>query len=135
MAFLPVFALEAQAGMLFRPLAYTKTFAILFSAFLAITLTPALMTLFIHGKIRSEEKNPLSLFLGLYEPVVNSLSIQNGNHPFAIVLVAITLIPSEDGGVSCHLARVPLHACDCPALHLRDIEGPPDPGQDPDDHS
>jgi len=94
-AFLPVFALEAQAGMLFRPLAYTKTFAILFSAFLAITLTPALMTLFIHGKIRSEEKNPLSLFLRrLYEPVVKlTLRFKTATILFAIVLVAITIYP------------------------------------------
>jgi Cu(I)/Ag(I) efflux system membrane protein CusA/SilA len=94
-AFLPVFALEAQAGMLFRPLAYTKTFTILFSAFLAITLTPALMTLFIHGKIRSEEKNPLSLFLRqLYEPVVKlTLRFKTATILFAIVLVVITLYP------------------------------------------
>ena len=59
--FLPVFTLQAQAGRLFKPLAYTKTFAMLFSSFLAITLTPVLMTLFIRGKIRPEEKNPISI--------------------------------------------------------------------------
>ncbi len=70
-AFLPVFTLQAQAGRLFTPLAFTKTFALLFSAFLAITLTPALMTIFIRGKIRPEEKNPISIILRwLYEPVV-----------------------------------------------------------------
>jgi copper/silver efflux system protein len=68
--FLPVFTLESQAGRLFKPLAYTKTFAMLFSSFLAVTLTPVLMTLFIRGKIRSEEKNPVSRFLHwIYEPV------------------------------------------------------------------
>ena len=94
-AFLPVFALGAQAGMLFRPLAYTKTFAILFSAFLAITLTPALMTLFIHGKIRSEERNPLSLFLRrLYEPVVKlTLRFKMTTLLLALILVAITIYP------------------------------------------
>jgi len=94
-AFLPVFALQAQAGMLFRPLAYTKTLAILFSSFLAITLTPALMTLFIRGKIRSEEKNPLSLFLRrIYEPVVKlTLRFKMATILFAIVLVAITIYP------------------------------------------
>ena len=61
--FLPVFTLQAQAGRLFKPLAYTKTFAMLFSSFLAITLTPVLMTLFIRGKIMPEEKNPVSIFL------------------------------------------------------------------------
>ena len=70
-AFLPVFTLQAQAGRLFKPLAYTKTFSMLFSAFLAITLTPVLMTLFIRGKIMAEEKNPVSIFLHwLYEPIV-----------------------------------------------------------------
>ncbi|MEW6107551.1 MAG: CusA/CzcA family heavy metal efflux RND transporter [Nitrospirota bacterium] len=67
--FLPVFTLQAQAGRLFKPLAYTKTFAMLFSSFLAITLTPVLMTLFIRGKIRPEEKNPVSLVIHkIYEP-------------------------------------------------------------------
>jgi copper/silver efflux system protein len=71
--FLPVFTLQAQAGRLFKPLAYTKTFAMLFSSFLAVTLTPVLMTLFIRGKIRPEEKNPVSLILHkLYEPVASS---------------------------------------------------------------
>ncbi len=68
--FLPVFTLEAQAGRLFKPLAYTKTFSMLFASFLAITLTPVLMTLFIRGKIRPEEKNTLSILLHrLYEPL------------------------------------------------------------------
>ncbi len=70
--FLPVFTLQAQAGRLFKPLAYTKTFAMLFSSFLAVTLTPVLMTLFIRGKIRPEEKNPVSRLLHwLYEPVAS----------------------------------------------------------------
>ncbi|MGZ6240109.1 MAG: efflux RND transporter permease subunit, partial [Syntrophales bacterium] len=68
--FLPVFTLQAQAGRLFKPLAYTKTFAMLFSSFLAITLTPVLMTLFIRGKIRHEDRNPISIVLHkLYEPI------------------------------------------------------------------
>jgi len=70
--FLPVFTLQDQAGRLFKPLAYTKTFAMLFASFLAVTLTPVLMALFIRGKIRSEEKNPVSWLLHkLYEPVVH----------------------------------------------------------------
>ena len=67
--FLPVFTLEAQAGRLFKPLAYTKTFAMLFSSMLAVTITPVLMTMFIRGKIRPEERNPLSVILHfLYTP-------------------------------------------------------------------
>ena len=70
--FLPVFTLQAQAGRLFKPLAYTKTFAMLFSSFLAVTLTPVLMTLFIRGKIRPEERNPVSRFLHwVYTPVTH----------------------------------------------------------------
>lgn len=68
--FLPVFTLQAQAGRLFKPLAYTKTFAMLFASFLAVTLTPVLMTLFVRGKIVHEDKNPISRILRyLYHPI------------------------------------------------------------------
>ena len=87
--FLPVFTLEAQAGRLFKPLAYTKTFAMLFSSFLAITLTPVLMTLLIRGKIRPEEKNPVSLILRrIYAPFAQ-LSLR---HPKLLIATAILLI-------------------------------------------
>jgi Cu(I)/Ag(I) efflux system membrane protein CusA/SilA len=67
--FLPIFALEAQEGRLFKPLAYTKTFAMLFSSFLAVTLTPVLMTLLIRSKVIPEEKHPVSrVLMALYDP-------------------------------------------------------------------
>jgi Cu(I)/Ag(I) efflux system membrane protein CusA/SilA len=67
--FLPIFALEAQEGRLFKPLAYTKTFAMLFSSFLAVTLTPVLMTLLIRGRVTPEEKHPVSrILMALYDP-------------------------------------------------------------------
>ncbi len=70
-AFLPVFTLSGQAGRLFKPLAYTKTFVMLISALLSITFAPALQDLFIRGKIRPEKKHPISRFLiRLYEPFV-----------------------------------------------------------------
>jgi Cu(I)/Ag(I) efflux system membrane protein CusA/SilA len=70
-SFLPIFTLEGTEGRLFSPLAWTKTWAIAFSAILAITLTPALVVLFIRGKIRSEDHNPLNRWLvRLYTPVV-----------------------------------------------------------------
>ena len=70
-SFIPVFTLEAQEGRLFKPLAYTKTFGMFFAALLSITLTPALITILIRGKIASEKKNPISRFLiWVYEPVV-----------------------------------------------------------------
>jgi Cu(I)/Ag(I) efflux system membrane protein CusA/SilA len=93
--FLPVFTLQAQAGRLFKPLAYTKTFAMLFSSFLAITLTPVLMTLFIRGKIRPEEKNPISLILHkAYEPVARyAIRFRKTVIISAIVIMALTVYP------------------------------------------
>jgi Cu(I)/Ag(I) efflux system membrane protein CusA/SilA len=70
-SFLPVFLLEGQEGKLFRPLAYTKTFVLVSSAVIAVTLVPVLMTLLTRGKFRSEEENPVTRMLnGLYAPVI-----------------------------------------------------------------
>ena len=94
-AFLPVFTLQGQGGRLFRPLAFAKTFAMLGASFLAITLTPALMTLFIRGKIRPEQDNPINRFLQrIYEPaVLFSLRRQKMVIIGAAILILITLIP------------------------------------------
>ena len=93
--FLPVFTLQAQAGRLFKPLAYTKTFAMLFSSFLAITLTPVLMTLFIRGKIKPEEKNPISIILHkIYEPVAAiALRFKKSVIVIAVIIMALTVYP------------------------------------------
>ncbi|MGA2781372.1 MAG: CusA/CzcA family heavy metal efflux RND transporter [Smithella sp.] len=93
--FLPVFTLQAQAGRLFKPLAYTKTFAMLFSSFLAVTLTPVLMTLFIRGKIRPEEKNPISIFLHkIYEPVARlALRFKKTVIVAAVIILILTIYP------------------------------------------
>ncbi|CDH47824.1 Cation efflux system protein CusA [Candidatus Contendobacter odensis Run_B_J11] len=70
-SFLPVFTLEAQEGRLFKPLAYTKTFAMAGAALLSLTLVPALMVLFIRGKIVPEHRNPLNRFLiWAYRPLI-----------------------------------------------------------------
>ncbi len=70
-SFLPVLTLDGQEGRLFAPLAYTKTYAMAASAFLAITLTPVLMGYFIRGRIRPEQRNPLNRVLqALYRPVL-----------------------------------------------------------------
>jgi Cu(I)/Ag(I) efflux system membrane protein CusA/SilA len=70
-AFLPVFTLTGQAGRLFKPLAYTKTFVMLISAVLSITFAPALRDVLIRGKIRAEKDHPVSRFIiRLYEPFV-----------------------------------------------------------------
>jgi Cu(I)/Ag(I) efflux system membrane protein CusA/SilA len=70
-SFLPIFALEAQEGRLFKPLAYTKTFSMAAAALLSIFLVPALMILFVRGRIMPEHKNPLNRALTwLYQPVI-----------------------------------------------------------------
>jgi Cu(I)/Ag(I) efflux system membrane protein CusA/SilA len=93
--FLPVFTLQAQAGRLFKPLAYTKTFAMLFSSFLAVTLTPVLMTLFIRGKIRPEEKNPISYVLHkVYEPVARfAIRFRKTVIITALIIMVVTVYP------------------------------------------
>ncbi len=94
-AFLPVFTLQGQAGRLFKPLAYTKTFAMLFASFLAVTLTPVLMTLFLRGKIKPEDKNPVIVVLSkLYRPrVAFSLKYPRAIIISALVIVALTIYP------------------------------------------
>ena len=56
-SFLPVFALSGREGKMFHPLAYTKTFALVGVALLSITLVPALIPIFLRGRIKSEEEN------------------------------------------------------------------------------
>ncbi|MCB9686004.1 MAG: CusA/CzcA family heavy metal efflux RND transporter [Alphaproteobacteria bacterium] len=73
-SFLPVFTLEQQEGRLFGPLAYTKTFAMGFSAVLAVTVIPVLMYYLVRGNIRPEAKNPISrFFIWLYRPVIRGV--------------------------------------------------------------
>ncbi len=70
-SFLPIFALEAQEGRLFHPLAFTKSFAMAAAAVLSITVVPALMVLFVRGRIVPEHKNPVNRFLiWLYRPII-----------------------------------------------------------------
>jgi Cu(I)/Ag(I) efflux system membrane protein CusA/SilA len=72
LSFLPVFALEAQEGMLFKPLAYTKTYAMAAAAGLAVTLVPVLMTMFIRGRIMPERRNPVNRWLmTMYRPALD----------------------------------------------------------------
>jgi Cu(I)/Ag(I) efflux system membrane protein CusA/SilA len=71
LSFVPVFALQAQEGRLFAPLAYTKTYAMAAAAGLSITLVPVLMGYLIRGKIRPEQDNPLNRFLiAIYRPLL-----------------------------------------------------------------
>jgi Cu(I)/Ag(I) efflux system membrane protein CusA/SilA len=73
-SFLPIFTLAGQAGRLFTPLAYTKTFAMLAAAILSITLAPPLMVLLLKGRFRTEAANPVSRVLtALYRPVARRI--------------------------------------------------------------
>ena len=70
-SFLPIFALSGQEGLLFNPLAFTKTFAMTSGAVLSVTLVPVLMIYFVRGKIIPETKNPLNrFFIWLYHPLL-----------------------------------------------------------------
>jgi len=70
-SFLPVFLLEAQEGRMFRPLAWTKTLALVFSSLLSITLVPVLMPVFIRGRLRPESENPAARATqAIYLPVL-----------------------------------------------------------------
>lgn len=88
LSFLPVFALEAQEGRLFKPLAYTKTYAMAASAGLAITLVPVLMGLFIRGRILPEHKNPINrLLIAAYRPFIQAALV----YPRTLVVLAIVI--------------------------------------------
>jgi Cu(I)/Ag(I) efflux system membrane protein CusA/SilA len=95
LSFLPVFTLEDQEGRLFRPLALTKTFAMASAALLSVTLVPVLMGLFIKGKIRREEDNPINRWAGaLYRPVLRwALRARVVVVVAAVLTVALTLLP------------------------------------------
>ncbi|PPQ36837.1 Cu(I)/Ag(I) efflux system membrane protein CusA/SilA [Rhodoblastus acidophilus] len=70
-SFLPIFTLEAQEGRLFSPLAFTKTFSMAAAAFLSVTLVPALMVIFVRGKIIPEARNPINkVLIFVYRPVI-----------------------------------------------------------------
>jgi Cu(I)/Ag(I) efflux system membrane protein CusA/SilA len=73
-SFLPIFTLEAQEGRLFKPLAFTKSFAMGAAAFLSVTLVPALMIIFVRGRIIPERSNPINRFLiWIYRPVIRGV--------------------------------------------------------------
>lgn len=72
LAFVPVFALSGQEGKLFHPLAWTKTFAMVGSTLLAVTLVPVLCSLLVRGPFHSEDRNIIMrLLLKIYDPVLN----------------------------------------------------------------
>ncbi|MFL6973650.1 MAG: efflux RND transporter permease subunit [Xanthobacteraceae bacterium] len=95
-SFLPIFALEAQEGRLFKPLAYTKTFAMAAAALLSVTLVPALMILFVRGRIVPEHRNPVNRFLiWVYRPVIRvALRFKAATILIALVVLAASMWPA-----------------------------------------
>ena len=90
-SFLPIFTLEAQEGRMFRPLAFTKTFAMGFAALTSVLVAPYLMVLFIRGKIAPEGKNPVNRFLiWAYHPAVRFVL----RHRALTLIVAILIMAS-----------------------------------------
>ena len=90
-SFAPVFTLQEQAGRMFKPLAFTKTYAMAAAAFLSITLVPVLMVWFIRGRIRKETDNPINRgLIAVYHPVVDFVLRRRK----ATLLVALALILS-----------------------------------------
>ncbi|MEK6759177.1 MAG: efflux RND transporter permease subunit [Deltaproteobacteria bacterium] len=88
-AFLPIFALEAQEGRLFKPLAFTKTFSMASAAILSITLVPVLMGYFIRGRILPEEKNPLTrAAVWIYRPVIERVL----RHKITTIVIAVGVL-------------------------------------------
>ena len=89
LSFLPVFALEAEEGRLFAPLAWTKTLAMAAAAGLSVTLVPVLMLYFIRGRIRSEAANPVNrLFSRAYRPLLETAL----RRPWLTLMLAILLL-------------------------------------------
>ncbi|MGB6924502.1 MAG: CusA/CzcA family heavy metal efflux RND transporter [Methyloceanibacter sp.] len=99
-SFLPIFALEGQEGRLFKPLAYTKTFAMAAAAFLSIALVPALMVLLVRGRIMPERKNPVNRFLiWIYRPVIElALRFKVATIGLALLILAASLWPASKLG-------------------------------------
>ncbi len=96
LSFVPVFALEAQEGRLFSPLAFTKTYAMAASAGLAVTLVPVLMAMLVRGRIPEERTNPLNRFLiAIYRPLLaRVLAAPKATLVVAVVVLGVSAWPA-----------------------------------------
>ncbi|MCB1444822.1 MAG: efflux RND transporter permease subunit, partial [Rhizobiaceae bacterium] len=99
-SFLPIFTLESQEGRLFGPLAFTKTFAMAAAALLSVTLVPALMVIFVRGRIVPEHRNPVNRFLiWLYRPLISGvLKAKTLTILLALAILAATAWPARQIG-------------------------------------
>ena len=103
-SFVPVFALQAQEGRMFKPLAFTKTYSMAAAALLSITLAPVLMGYFIRGRVLPEERNPINrFFIWLYHPAIDFVIRRRwGVVATAALIVAWVFLP-WNGVVTNHL--------------------------------
>jgi len=99
-SFLPIFTLESQEGRLFGPLAFTKTFAMAAAALLSLTLVPALMVIFVRGRIIAERKNPINrLLIWIYRPVIWCvLRAKTLTILLAVIVLAVSVWPARQLG-------------------------------------
>lgn len=111
-SFSPILFLEGQEHKLFSPLVWTKTFAMIGSAFVVIFLVPVLMTMFLKGKVRPESKHPVSrFFLWLYNPIIRwclkwkkttialSIALVLGSVPLVLNLGTEFMPPLDEGSL------------------------------------
>ncbi len=90
-SFMPVFLLTGREGKMFKPLAYTKTFAMIGASLLAVTLVPVLMTFFMRGRMRPESENPVSrFFTRIYEPFLR-WSLKYGRTMLVVNVIALII--------------------------------------------
>lgn len=99
-SFLPIFTLESQEGRMFGPLAFTKTFSMAAAAILSVTLVPALMVVFVRGRIIPEHKNPINRFLiWIYRPVIRGvLKAKTLTIALALVVLGVSVWPVSQIG-------------------------------------
>ncbi|KPF94102.1 cation transporter [Rhodopseudomonas sp. AAP120] len=99
-SFMPIFTLESQEGRLFSPLAFTKTFAMAAAALLSVTLVPALMVIFVRGRIVPEHKNPINrVLIAIYRPVIDAvLKAKLLVILAAVAILVVTIWPARQLG-------------------------------------
>ncbi len=99
-SFLPIFTLESQEGRMFGPLAFTKTFSMAAAALLSVTLVPALMVIFVRGRIIPEHKNPINRFLiWVYRPIISGvLKAKTFTIVLALAVLAVSVWPARQLG-------------------------------------
>src|SRR4030081_2896584 len=99
-SFLPIFTMESQEGRLFSPLAFTKTFSMAAAALLSVTLVPALMVIFVRGRIVPEHRNPINRFLiWIYRPVIKGvMRAKTLGILLSLAVLAVTIWPARQLG-------------------------------------